>query len=121
MPIELDALPGLGAGLRLLPEEMRSPVSCSFRQYVTAEIALRTAGAPDLSLGMNHLLEIGRHRDPREIRGVEGVPVTGRDAGAGRPSPGAVASGLAAAYVWRVPWLAARLVPALRAVHAPEA
>jgi hypothetical protein len=26
--------------------------------------------------------------------------------------------GLAAAYVWRVPWLATRLVPALRAVRA---
>ena len=26
--------------------------------------------------------------------------------------------GLAAAYAWRVPWLAARLVPALRAVRA---
>jgi hypothetical protein len=113
----LDALPALGAGLRLLPEggaladELRLPTR------VTTEIALRATGAPDLSLGMNRLLE------------MNGVAARARYAASrAMPSPAAMRAwtplarrgrlGLAAAYAWRLPWLAARLVPALRAVRA---
>ena len=116
LAIELDALPGLGAGLRLLPAGDAVARKLELPNYVTAEIALRTAGAPDLSLGMNHLLEL------------DGTTTRARYvASRAFPSPAAMRAwtplarrgrfGLAAAYMWRVPWLATRLVPALRAVY----
>jgi hypothetical protein len=116
LAIELGALPALGAGLRLLPLGDAVARKLELPNYVTAEIALRTAGAPDLSLGMNHLLEL------------DGTATRARFvASRAFPSPAAMRAwtplarrgrlGLAAAYLWRVPWLAARLVPALRAVY----
>lgn len=113
----LDALPALGAGLRLLPEGGALADELQLPTRVTTEIALRATGAPDLSLGMNRLLE------------MNGVAARARYAASrAMPSPAAMRAwtplarrgrlGLAAAYAWRLPWLAARLVPALRAVRA---
>jgi hypothetical protein len=114
---ELDALPALGAGLRLLPEGDAVARELHLPNRVTTEIVLRTAGAPDLSLGMNRLLE------------MDGATTRARYAASRAfPAPAAMRAwsplarrghfGLAAAYVWRVPWLATRLFPALRAVRA---
>jgi hypothetical protein len=113
----LDALPALGAGLRLLPEGETVARELQLPTSVTAEVALRATGAPDLSLGMNRLLE------------MNGVAARARYAASrAMPSPAAMRAwtplarrgrlGLAAAYAWRLPWLATRLVPALRAVRA---
>ena len=116
LAVRLDALPGLGAGLRLLPEGDRVAHDLRLPERVTTEIALRAEGAPDLSLGMNRLLEMNGTR--ARVRYA---------ASRAFPSPAAMRAwsplarrggfGLAAAYVWRVPWLATRLVPALRAVR----
>lgn len=113
----LDALPAFGAGLRLLREGETVARELLLPTRVTPEIALRATGAPDLSLGMNRLLE------------MNGVAARARYAATRAfPSPAAMRAwsplarrgrvGLAAAYAWRLPWLAARLVPALRAVRA---
>jgi hypothetical protein len=113
----LGALPALGAGLRLLPEGEPVARELHLPTRVTTEIALRATGAPDLSLGVNRLLE------------MNGVASRARYAASRAfPSPAAMRAwsplarrgrlGLAAAYAWRVPWLAARVVPALRAVRA---
>ena len=113
----LDALPALGAGLRLLPEGETVARELQLPTRVTTEIALRATGAPDLSLGMNRLLE------------MNGVTSRARYAASRAfPSPAAMRAwsplarrgrvGLAASYAWRLPWLAARLVPALRAIRA---
>lgn len=117
LAMELDALPALGAGLRLLPEGASVADELRLPERVTTEIALRTGGAPDLSLGMNRLLE------------MDGTATRARYAATRAfPSPSAMRAwsplarngrlGLAAAYAWRIPWLAMRLVPALRAVRA---
>jgi hypothetical protein len=117
LAVELDALPYLGAGLRLLPAGEAVARELQLPWRVTTEVALRTAGAPDLSLGMNHLLEL------------EGtMPRLRYAASRAFPAPAAMRAwsplarrgrlGLLAAYGWRVPWLASRLVPALRAVRA---
>ena len=86
-------------------------------EHVTPEIALRVAGPPALSLGINHLLEL------------DGTVTRARYVAARAfPSPAAMRAwsplarrgrlGLAAAYAWRVPWLAAHVVPAIKAVRA---
>lgn len=117
LAVQLDALPGLGAGLRLLPEGDTVARELQLPKRVTTEIALRAGGAPDLSLGLNRLLE------------MDGTTTRARYvASRAFPSPAAMRAwsslarrghfGLAVAYVWRVPWLATRLVPALRAVRA---
>jgi hypothetical protein len=114
--VELDALPALGAGLRLLPEGAMIARELELPDRPTTEIALRAAGAPDLSLGVNRFLE------------MDGTTARARYAASRAfPSPAAMRAwsplarrgrlGLAAAYVWRVPWLATRLVPAVRAVR----
>ena len=115
LAVRLDALPGLGAGLRLLPEGDRVAHDLQLPERVTTEIAIRAAGAPDLSLGMNRLLEMNGTRARARYAASRAFP-----------SPAAMRAwsplarrggfGLAAAYVWRVPWLATRLVP-LRAVR----
>jgi hypothetical protein len=117
LAVRLDALPGLGAGLRLLPEGETVARELQLPERVTSEVALRAGGAPDLSLGMNRLLE------------MDGAIARARYAASRAfPSPAAMQAwsplarrgrfGLAAAYAWRVPWLGLRLVPALRAVRA---
>jgi len=117
LAVQLDALPGLGAGLRLLPEGETVARELQLPKRVTTEIALRAGGAPDLSLGLSRLLE------------MDGTTTRARYvASRAFPSPAAMRAwsplarrgrfGLAAAYVWRFPWLAMRLVPALRAVRA---
>jgi hypothetical protein len=116
LALQLDALPALGAGLRLLPEGNAVARALQLPNYVTPEIALRTSGPPDLSLGLNHLFEL------------DGTTTRARYlASRALPSPAAMRAwsplarrgrfGLAAAYMWRVPWLATRLVPALKAVR----
>jgi hypothetical protein len=116
LAVELDALPAFGAGLRLLPAGDAVAGELRLPNIVTPEIALRTSGAPDLSLGMNHLLEL--HGVTTRVRYA---------ASRAFPSPQAMRAwtplarrgrlGLAIAYAWRVPWLAARIAPALRAVR----
>jgi len=116
LAVQLGALAGLGAGLRLLPEGEIVARELQLPSRVTAEIALRASGAPDLSLGMNRLLEI------HGARARAGYVVS-----RAFPSPAAMRAwsplarrggvGLGAAYLWRLPWLATRLVPALRAVR----
>jgi hypothetical protein len=117
LAIELDALPGLGAGLRLLPEGEALAHELQLPTYVTAEIALRAAGAPDLSLGINRLLQMdGATTRARYVASRAFPPPAAMRAWSPFARRGRL--GLAAAYVWRVPWLAMRLVPALRAVRA---
>jgi len=117
LAVELDALPGLGAGLRLLPEGARVAHELQLPDRVTAEIVLRAAGAPDLSLGMNRLLELdgattrARYVASRAFPSPAAMRAWSPLARRGRP-------GLAAAYAWRLPWLVTRLVPAFRAVRA---
>ena len=54
---------------------------------VTTEIALRSGRRARPVARDEPPPRNGRHRDPREIRGVESVPVTGRDAGVEAPRP----------------------------------
>jgi hypothetical protein len=120
LAVQLDALPGLGAGLRLLPEGARVARELELPQYVTPEIALRAAGPPDLSLGLNRL--IGMRGTAARVRYMTSKTF---------PSPAAMRAwsplarrgrlGLAAAYAWRIPWLASGIVPAMRAVRSARA
>jgi hypothetical protein len=120
LAVQLDALPALGAGLRLMTDGARVAHELELPQHVTPEIALRAAGPPDLSLGLNRLI------------GMKGTVARARYiASRTFPSPAAMRAwsalarrgrlGLAAAYVWRVPWLATGIVPAVRAVRAARA
>lgn len=117
LAVRLDALPGLGAGLRLLPAGEEVARELRLPELITPEIALRTTGAPDLSLGLNRLL------------GMDGMATRTRYvASRAFPAPAAMRAwsplarrgrvGLAVAYIWRLPWLALRIVPAIRAVRA---
>ena len=113
----LDALPALGAGLRLLPEGEMVARELQLPTRVTTEIALRATGAPDLSLGVNRLLEMKGVTDRARYAASRAFPSpAGMRAWSPLARRGRV--GLAAAYARRLPWLAARVVPALRAVRA---
>jgi hypothetical protein len=120
LAVQLDALPGLGAGLRLLPEGANVARALELPEHVTPEIALRAAGPPDLSLGLNRLI------------GMKGTAARARYLGSKVfPSSAAMRAwsplarrgrlGLAAAYAWRIPWLVTGIVPAVRAVRAARA
>ena len=114
---DLAALPAFGAGLRLLPEGEALARDLRVPMQVTPEVALRAAGAPDLSLAMNRALETrGVRACARYVLTRAFLPPAAMRAWA--PVAGRGHVGLVAAYAWRVGWLAARLVPALRAVRA---
>jgi hypothetical protein len=117
LAVELDALPAFGAGLRLLPAGETVAHQLQLPSRVTTEVALRTAGAPDLSLGMNHLLELDGTTTRLRYAASRAFPAPAAMR-AWSPLARRGPVGLAAAYAWRVPWLASRLVPALRAVRA---
>ena len=80
-------------GLRPAAKEMRSPVSLGFRIRHGRDRTPNWEGRTRPVARNEPPPRIGRHRDPRKIRGVEGLPVTGPRCGRGRPSRGAVASG----------------------------
>jgi hypothetical protein len=120
LAVQLDALPGLGAGLRLLPEGARVARELELPEYVTPEIALRAAGPPDLSLGLNRL--IGMRGTAARVRYMASKTFPSRAAmRAWSPLARRGRLGLAAAYAWRIPWLASGIVPAIRAVRSARA
>jgi hypothetical protein len=120
LAIHLDALPAFGAGLRLLPTGDAVARVLQLPMQVTPEVALRAAGAPDLSLTMNRLLETrgvvarAKYASTRAFPSPAAMRAWTPLAGRGR-------RGLALAYAWRVVWLATRVVPAVRAVRAARA
>ena len=120
LAIQLDALPGFGAGLRLLPGGEAVARELQLPMQVTPEVALRAAGAPDLSLAMNRALE--RRGVLARAKYVVTRAFPSRAAiRAWSPLARRGRIGLLMAYFWRVVWLAKGFVPAVRAVRAARA
>lgn len=115
----LDADPAFAAGLRLVSAGRALAASLKLPEEVTAEVALRSGTPPDLSLGLNTLLDLpGRRRIAYAAMRAFPPPGAMR---AWSPLARKGRTGLAAGYVWRAAWLASRLGPAIRAVRRARA
>jgi hypothetical protein len=114
LALALDALPGFGAGLTLLPEGAQRLARLGVHPGYDVAIALRARAAPPIA----HSLErIRRERTVRGklrriARGLAPTPTYMRrwSALAGRGS-----AGLALAYLVRPAWLVLQIAPGLRA------
>jgi hypothetical protein len=107
----VGALPSFAAGLRLLPAGIvRAPSVAS-----TVDVALRSSGAPPLSLGLDWLLRTpGFRRKAALVRHVL-LPPSGA-LKTWRPLARRGRTGLIAAYVSQPMWLMVHTIPSLRAV-----
>jgi hypothetical protein len=105
------AMPAFAAGLRLLPAgAARAP-----RVAPTIDVALRSSGAPPLSLGIDWLLRArGFHEKAALLKHVV-LPPSGA-LRTWRPLARRGRAGLIAAYVSHPFWLMGHTIPSLRAV-----
>lgn len=113
----LDAVPAFAGGLRLLSAGEAVADQLALPRATSVEVALRARAAPDLSLGLAGLAQMrgARSRAAFVLRKLFPSPTAMH---AWRPLARRGKAGLAAAYVWRVGWVAARLGPAAAAVLA---
>jgi hypothetical protein len=110
----LDAEEAMAAGLRLLPEGREVADRLGLTTRIDTETVLRAASSPPLADGFERLSQArsGRERMSRVVRLVLPDPAFLRWwTPLARRGP----AGLAAAYVWRMAWVAAHLVPGYRA------
>jgi hypothetical protein len=107
----VGALPAFAAGLRLLPAGVaRAP-----QVKPTVDVALRSSGAPPLSLGLDWLLRTHGIREKAAL--VRHVVLPPRGAlRTWRPLARRGRAGLIAAYVSQPFWLMRHTIPSLRAV-----
>jgi Uncharacterised nucleotidyltransferase len=113
---QLKALPAFGAGLRMFPSGRELADRLGIHVGAIPETLLRSEAAPDLALGLNWAADLPSARlrarfvaskvfpDPDSMRVSSGIARRGR-------------SGLAAAYLQRLLWLAIRAPRAIRAVR----
>ena len=105
------ASPAFAAGLRLLPAGVaRAP-----RVAPTIDVALRSSGAPPLSLGIDWLLRAPGIREKAALVKHVVLPPSGA-LRTWRPLARRGRTGLIAAYVSHPFWLIAHTIPSLRAV-----
>ncbi len=112
---EVGAVEAFAAGLRRVPAGRAVGEQLDLTSHVTPEIALRQAAAPPLSAGIDWLLRSpGTSSKARLVlRKFFPPPAFMRDwSSVARRGP----AGLALAYVWRLLWVAWRVVPAVGAV-----
>lgn len=106
-----DAMPAFAAGLRLLPAGVaRAP-----RVAPTIDVALRSSGAPPLSLGIDWLLRTRGFREKAALVKHVVLPPSGA-LRTWRPLARRGRTGLIAAYVSHPFWLIGHTIPSLRAV-----
>jgi hypothetical protein len=107
----VGALPAFAAGLRLLP----AGAALAPAVAPTIDVALRSAGAPPLSLGLEWLL--GTRGFRKKVALVKHVVLPPRGAlRTWRPLARRGRAGLIAAYVTQPFWLVRHAIPSLRAV-----
>lgn len=108
---ELQALPAMGAGLRLLPAGRTVASRLDLDEEMSVETILRSESAPTMALGFDWLSKT-RGVGPRTkflARKLVPQPAFLR---AWSPLARRGRSGLAAAYVWRIIWLLIHAGPA---------
>jgi hypothetical protein len=107
----VGALPAFAAGLRLVPAgAARAP-----RVDATVDVALRSSGAPPLSLGLDWLLRTPGIRQKAALIKHVVLPPSGA-LRTWRPLARRGRAGLIAAYVSQPFWLMRHTIPSLRAV-----
>jgi hypothetical protein len=111
MAEEIGAVPALAAGLRLSRSGSEVAVEMNLPEARSAETVLRATSAPTTSLGFEWLSRTHGFRRRSTFVARKIVPTTEfiRD---WTPLARRGRAGLAAAYVWRVVWLAGKAAPA---------